>query len=175
MFDFSGSVNALPVTLAFQSNLHLKRKLELLSVFGLTLIITMFAALRYGLDAPWDNTVPRTWTRAWGHIEQSITIMVVCLVSFRSMAIHHNRNREQRKRNRLFLYYFQQNRNRRPVRPADDIDQEGMGFSVLKSEASTSSLRHHAGPTSSDSKQTAPASKPANANQNGSSTTSGQK
>ena len=84
-------VTLIPLTLALKAQIPARQKLALAEVFSLSLIVTVFSIIRFALTSPARGTISPTWTGAWSSIEQSVSVIVACLASFRVLAIDRKR------------------------------------------------------------------------------------
>ena len=85
----------LPLTIALKSQVPTKQKIILSSVFSLSLIITVISIVRFALCSPSRGTAGPSWLQAWSAIEQSVSVSVACLASFRTLIISNGRSSEQ--------------------------------------------------------------------------------
>ena len=84
-------VAAIPLLIALRSQIPVGQKLALAGVFSLNLIITIFSIIRFTLITPNRGTAGPSWSDLWSVIEQSISVAVACLASFRIFVIHKRR------------------------------------------------------------------------------------
>ena len=84
-------VAAIPLTLALKAQIPTRQKLALAGVFSLGLIVTIFSIIRFALTSPARGTVSPSWIGGWSSIEQSVSVIVACLASFRVLAIDRRR------------------------------------------------------------------------------------
>ena len=84
-------VTTIPLTLALKAQIPPRQKLALAGVFSLSLIVTVFSIIRFTLTSPARGTVAPSWIGAWSSIEQSVSVIVACLASFRVLAIDRRR------------------------------------------------------------------------------------
>ena len=88
-------VTIIPLYIALRSQTPLRQKLALAGIFSLSLIITIFSIIRFTLNSPDRGLAGPSWLQAWSIVEQSVSIIVACLASFRVFVIHKRRNSEQ--------------------------------------------------------------------------------
>ena len=84
-------VTIIPLTLALKVQIPARQKLALAGVFSLGLIVTVFSVIRFALTSPARGTVGPSWIGGWSSIEQSVSVIVACLASFRVLAIDRRR------------------------------------------------------------------------------------
>lgn len=88
-------VTIIPLTVALRSQIPPRQKLALVGIFSLSLIVTVFSIIRFILNSPSRGTAGPSWLQAWSTIEQSVSVIVACLASFRVLAIHKRRKSKQ--------------------------------------------------------------------------------
>ena len=94
-------VTIIPLTLALKSRVPLKQKLALAGIFSLSLIVTIFSIVRFVLCR---GTAGPSWLECWSSIEQSVSVTVASLVSFRTLMIsksHISERSSSRHRNEI--------------------------------------------------------------------------
>ncbi|KAM0794895.1 hypothetical protein BDR22DRAFT_637462 [Usnea florida] len=85
-------ITLIPVTLALKSSQTLDRqRLFLIALFSSNLIITVFAIIRFSLNAPDRPPSGPSWIDAWSAIEHSVSVTVACLASFRVYVVDKRR------------------------------------------------------------------------------------
>ena len=95
---FGNQVTILPLTIAIRSQIPPRQKLALVGIFSLSLIVTVFSIIRFVLNAPSRGVAGPSWLQAWSTVEQSVSVTVACLASFRVLAIHKRRKSTSRDR-----------------------------------------------------------------------------
>ena len=88
-------VTIIPLTIALRSQIPPKQKLALVGIFSLGLIITVFSIIRFILNSPTRGVAGPSWLQAWSTVEQSVSVTVAYLASFRVLAIHKRRKSKQ--------------------------------------------------------------------------------
>ena len=128
-------VTIIPLIIALRSQIPQRQKLALVGVFSLSLIATLFSIVRFALNSPTRETAGPSWIQAWSCIEQSISVMVACLASFRVFVVHKRRKSEQNSpRNRVKLSSSSSS-------PRDRLPSIKNGFSNLRSHWDTPAIR----------------------------------
>ena len=84
-------VTAMPITLALKSKISTRQKAILSGIFSLTLVITILSLLRYLFCGPSGGTALPSWLGAWSFIEQSMSVVIACLASVRTLFISQQR------------------------------------------------------------------------------------
>ena len=88
---FGYQVTIIPLTIALKSQIPQRQKFPLVGIFSLSLIVTVFSIVRFALNSPSYGVVGPSWLQAWSTIEQSVSVTVACLASFRVLAVHKKR------------------------------------------------------------------------------------
>ena len=88
---FEHQVTIIPLTIALRSQIPPRQKLALVGIFSLSLIVTVFTIIRFVLNAPSRGLADPSWLQTWSTVEQSVSVTVACLASFRVLAIHKRR------------------------------------------------------------------------------------
>ena len=84
--------------IAMKSQVPMKQKLILITFFSLSLIITIFSIVRFALNSPSRGTAGPSWIQTWSTIEQSVSVSVACLASFRTLVISNSRTPQRSPR-----------------------------------------------------------------------------
>lgn len=84
-------VTVIPLGIALKSQIPSGQKLVLAGVFSLSLIITIFSIIRFSLNSPNRGLAGPSWIQLWSIIEQSVSVTVACLASFRVFVIDKRR------------------------------------------------------------------------------------
>ena len=88
-------VTIIPLIIALRSQIPQRQKFALVGIFSLTLVVTLFSIIRFTLNSPARGIAGGSWIQVWSCIEQSVSVMVACLASFRVFVIHKRRKSEQ--------------------------------------------------------------------------------
>ncbi|MCJ1461164.1 hypothetical protein MMC28_011546 [Mycoblastus sanguinarius] len=88
-------ITIIPLSIAMKSRVPTKQKLFLVGIFSLSLIITIFSIIRFALNAPTRGTAGPSWIDTWSAVEQSVSVTVACLASFRTLVISNSRTLER--------------------------------------------------------------------------------
>ncbi|KAG8533599.1 uncharacterized protein KY384_001339 [Bacidia gigantensis] len=78
-------VMAVPINIFWMVQINLRQKVAIASVFLITIIIVIFAIIRVTLINSASYQIDMSWLHLWTSIEQTISIIVACLVSFRAL------------------------------------------------------------------------------------------
>ncbi len=81
------TVTAIPLILAISSQIPLKQKRALCGVFSMTLIVTLFAIVRFSLNNPFSPPAGPSWIQVWSTIEASVSIAIASAASFRTFVL----------------------------------------------------------------------------------------
>ena len=92
---FGYQVTIIPLSIALRSQIAPGQKLALVGIFSLSLIVTVFSIIRFILNSPSRGVAGPSWLQAWSTVEQSVSVTVACLASFRVLAIHKRRKSKQ--------------------------------------------------------------------------------
>lgn len=77
--------------IALKSQIPMTQKFTLAGIFSLGLVITVFSIIRFVLNSPSRGLAGPSWIGAWSSVEQSVSITIACLASFRVLMIHQRR------------------------------------------------------------------------------------
>ena len=80
--------------IALKSQIPQGQKLALAGIFSMSLIITIFSIIRFTLNSSGHVASPIR-LQVWSTIEQSVSVTVACLASFRVFVINQRRKSEQ--------------------------------------------------------------------------------
>lgn len=119
----------IPLAIALKSQVSTKQKLALAGVFSLSLIITVFSTVRFALNRPTRVSSP-SWIQTWTTIEQSVSVTVACLASFRTLVISNKQHSSRRN---------EKNENGSTLRK-DRFPSDAFGFSHLRSYGASPTL-----------------------------------
>ncbi|KAF4626585.1 hypothetical protein G7Y89_g11572 [Cudoniella acicularis] len=104
------------ISMLWQVRMGIKQKLALLGIFCLTVIIMIFAIVRVAMVKSWSFMPDETWLYMWSSIEQTVSIMIACLASFRTLFV----KQEPTRKPQASIYY--------PSRPSKFNQSGKMGL-----------------------------------------------
>ena len=81
--------------IALKSQIPQGQKLVLAGIFSMSLLITIFSIIRFTLNSPGHGIASPIRLQVWSTIEQSVSVTVACLASFRVFVINQRRKSEQ--------------------------------------------------------------------------------
>ena len=88
-------VTITPLSIALKSQIPRGQKLALAGIFSLSLLITIFSIIRFIFNSPSRRAGGSSWIQAWSSIEQSVSVAVACLASFRIYVIDKRRKSQR--------------------------------------------------------------------------------
>lgn len=88
-------ITMIPLLMILKSQIPVGQKFALAGIFSLSLINTVISIIRFALNTPSRGIVGPIWIQAWSILEQSVSVTVACLASFRLFAVHKRRKSER--------------------------------------------------------------------------------